>query len=360
GPDGMIIRYSYDPRGRLHTIADPLGGRTAFRYDAADRRLLVQYPNGTSAHYTYDGLGRLSGIRHEAQNGQVLASVEYALDRHDRRVSAKVDEELLRYAYDSEGQLLKEEAPEGTIRYAYDALGNRLETQGRERTVYEYDLLNRLVRAGKTHFEYDANGRVIRETEAGRTTAYAYDTEGHLTGVKLPDGRTYRYEYDALGNRTAWSGPGGIMRYLYDGEDVLAELSQEGKPVRTYLHGPGMDDLLGFFQGRAFYSVHTDGLGSTLAVADAGQKVVSRYKYTAFGRVKPLKETVPLDFLFTGARHDRETGFHYLRTRAYDPRVGRFTSPDVIDLAGGINLYAYVRNNPVNLIDPTGKIVGTT
>uniref|UniRef100_UPI00138AEA92 RHS repeat-associated core domain-containing protein n=1 Tax=Yersinia wautersii TaxID=1341643 RepID=UPI00138AEA92 len=50
---------------------------------------------------------------------------------------------------------------------------------------------------------------------------------------------------------------------------------------------------------------------------------------------------------------DRETGLHYNTFRYYDPVMGRFTQPDPIGLAGGINLYAYAPN-PLGWVDPLG------
>lgn len=52
--------------------------------------------------------------------------------------------------------------------------------------------------------------------------------------------------------------------------------------------------------------------------------------------------------------YDDETGFHQNGHRDYDPSTGRYLEPDPIGLAGGINYYAYVQNNPVNFIDPLG------
>ncbi len=52
-----------------------------------------------------------------------------------------------------------------------------------------------------------------------------------------------------------------------------------------------------------------------------------------------------------------EPGLHYNWHRYYHPETGRYITADPIGLAGGMNLYAYVQNDPVNLIDPTGEWV---
>ncbi len=59
-------------------------------------------------------------------------------------------------------------------------------------------------------------------------------------------------------------------------------------------------------------------------------------------------------YMFTGRRYDGETGLYYYRARYYDATLGRFISADPISYAGGINLYAYVNNNPITWLDPMG------
>ncbi len=58
---------------------------------------------------------------------------------------------------------------------------------------------------------------------------------------------------------------------------------------------------------------------------------------------------------FPGQYFDRETNMHYNYFRYYEPEIGRYVSPDPIGLMGGINVYGYVEQNPLSLIDPTGE-----
>ena len=57
---------------------------------------------------------------------------------------------------------------------------------------------------------------------------------------------------------------------------------------------------------------------------------------------------------FPGQLYDSETGLYYNYHRHYEPDTGTYTQPDPIGLSGGINAYAYVNGNPVNLVDPLG------
>jgi len=58
--------------------------------------------------------------------------------------------------------------------------------------------------------------------------------------------------------------------------------------------------------------------------------------------------------LFTSREYDRESGLYFYRARYYDPSLGRFVSQDPIGITDDVNLYAYVGNNAINRVDPTG------
>ena len=356
GPDDLSIQYAYNGRGSLTAIIDPQGEKTEYIYDKAGRRSGINHPNKTFSQFRYDELGRVSSILHKTNAGKPIKNAKYTYNSNDNRVTAVIDgRQTQKFTYDALNQLIVETTPDGeTISYKYDPVGNRLTANGKRRTKYHYDALNRLVKAGNTKYSYDGNGNLIKKVSPKGTTQYSYDADKNLAVVDLSDGRKYVYGYNAYGNRVSKKGPKRKTHYLYDREDVLAEFGYDKKLDKLYLHGPGLDDLAGLVVGKEKFSVHTDVLSSIVALTDRKQEIVSHYEYSAFGEIKPVKETVAIPYLYTGARYDAESGLHHLRSRYYNPKIGRFVSPDNIDIAGGINLYTYVNNNPVNFTDPMG------
>ncbi len=87
---------------------------------------------------------------------------------------------------------------------------------------------------------------------------------------------------------------------------------------------------------------------------DSSAQVVWQTAYLPFGKAQIVTETVENNFRFPGQYYDSETGLYYNYHRYYDPAIGRYLTADPIGLDGGVNLYAYVQNNPVNWVDPYG------
>lgn len=104
----------------------------------------------------------------------------------------------------------------------------------------------------------------------------------------------------------------------------------------------------------AVYFIHPDHLGTPRVVTDQAGTVVWRADYEPFGKANITTSTVTMNLRLPGQYFDSETGLHYNYFRDYDPATGRYLQSDPIGLDGGINVYAYASNNPVNRIDPDG------
>ncbi|MFS8084927.1 MAG: RHS repeat-associated core domain-containing protein [Acidobacteriota bacterium] len=159
------------------------------------------------------------------------------------------------------------------------------------------------------------------------------------------------YKYDALGRRVQ-SAPstGAATNFTYDGDDIVSDKTSTGV-VTEYLNGPGIDNKIRQKTGSTVYYYAQDHLGSTTALTDSNGGLVERETYDAYGNTAGSART---RYGFTGRERDSSTGLMYYRARWYDPQLGRFISEDPIGLAGGINSFAYVANNPQNAKDPSG------
>ncbi len=102
------------------------------------------------------------------------------------------------------------------------------------------------------------------------------------------------------------------------------------------------------------YFYHLNHLGTPQAMTDEAGNIVWQADYKPFGEVAVTTGDVRNNFRFPGQYFDAETGLHYNWHRYYDPDTGRYLTPDPIGLDGGINLFIYVRNNPINFKDLFG------
>ena len=215
-------------------------------------------------------------------------------------------------------------------------------------TSYAHDVDNRLLTAGDVSFGYDDNG-MITKTLGGNVTNYTWDFNDMLTQL-TNGGNSYEYRYDGLGGRRARIENSVEKRYVFG----LAETDAGGNITAYYVYGLGLISKITPSNQSYFY--HYDGIGSTVGISDSSGSVVNEYAYDAFGKVLNQVEAVPNPFRYVGqfGVTDEGNGLLYMRARFYDPEVGRFINKDPIGFMGGLNLYAYVGNNPINREDPFG------
>lgn len=186
---------------------------------------------------------------------------------------------------------------------------------------------------------FASGGEAFAQAQAASNITYTYNARGERTS-KTVDGVTTRFVYDEGGRLISEISPTGTRSYIYV-EDML--VSTVDTPAAV-----GANSTISY--------VTTDHTGDPRAVSDgAGNSIWQNpYKGNAWGDQPTLSNGYSLNIRSVGSYYDPETGMIYNLNRYYDPNTGRFMQADPVGMAGGINPYAAVSNNPLNRVDPDG------
>lgn len=199
---------------------------------------------------------------------------------------------------------------------------------------------------------YDANGNTLTDAQ-GRS--FTWDFENRLTQVVNPGVGTTTFRYDPFGRRVQKYGPVGTTNYLYDGDNLIQVLDPSGNALSRYTFGPQVDEPLSEVSSGTVTYYEQDRLGSVTSLSNPTGAVGGTYTYDSFGNVTASTGTLTSRFEYTAREFDAETGIYFYRARYYDQKAGRFLREDPMKgMSDGVNFYAYVHNNPVGLIDPSG------
>ncbi|MHB1186972.1 RHS repeat-associated core domain-containing protein [Thiobacillus sp.] len=404
------LTYTWTPGGRLARVEDSDGHQASLSYDATGRLASVTAPNNETIAFTYDASGRLveqrlasgqrttqswfedGGLKQKQNlyNATVLTSHLYTLDNQGRR-SGQTEvigssTKTWSYLYDNLDRLTS--ASDGTAEtYGYDIYGNRRsKTKSGVTTAYLYDDAHQLseVRSGSDTGTltgaavHDADGHLVKLCESGTVTktttdctasgtgattlALVWNALDHLnTATRSGTGAlTESYAYDDSGRRIQKTSGATTTNYLYDGDAIHAEWSGSiaGNPAAVYVQGAGIDEPLLRLTGATNGPSATqaaylqDGLGSVVGLVNATGTLTANQRFDAWGVKTASSGTTPT-YGYTGREPDA-TGLEFYRARYYHPGIARFASRDPMGMADSISPYAYVKNNPINLIDPLG------
>ena len=285
------------------------------------------------AAYTQDALGRIT------QKVETIGGIATTYD----------------YSYDPAGRLstvTQDSNPLST--YNYDNNGNRIARTGPTVSA-SYDAQDRLTSYGSTTYSYTANGELLSKTNGTATTSYQYDALGNLLNVTLPSGTAIDYLIDGTNRRIGKKVNGALVQgFLYEGSlRPVAELDGSNAIVSRFVYATHINVPDYMIKGGVTYRIITDQLGSPRLVVDVATGIiVQRIDYDEFGQV--LSDTNPgfQPFGFAGGLYDRDTQLVRFGARDYDAETGRWTAKDPVLFTGGdTNLYGYILNDPVNLID---------
>jgi RHS repeat-associated protein len=314
-PSGFFTTYDYDTANLLIDIKDSTGAALAtFNYDSSDRLSGITRLSGVNTTYGYDSLSRPTSIAHSFAAGASSNNLSITL------------------SYDP--------ASEATSRTLSNSAYQW--TGAESSATYTLNGLNQIAAANGVTFTHDGRGNLTSDG----AKAYAYDAGNRLTAAGAlgvtwdPADRLYQTTVGAT-----------VTRFVYDGQDVVAEYDGAGNEQKRYVNGLGADQHLAIFENGTANWPLADERGSIIAVATNAGGALALNTYDEYG--KPAAGNYGR-FQYTGQMWMPDAGLYHYKARAYSPQLGRFMQPDPVGYLGGANLYAYANNNPISGVDPLG------
>jgi RHS repeat-associated protein len=283
---------------------------------------ITNYRDSTrSQSFTYDALNRLTSAWSTANTGTYSWGESYSIDAWGNLQITPMSGKAHGGNF-----TLSSNAQNRPTGLGYDAAGNLTSYLS---ATYTYDEEDRLLSTAGNTYTYDGNGERVSKSQIMNNVLTPVKFYWSMSGNTLS-------EADGSGNITS--------EYVYLAGKRVARIDLPANTVHYYF---------------------MDHLGSTSIVATAAGAVEEESDYYPFGTEVVVTGAGANEFKFTGKEHDSETGLNYFSARYYSNGLGRWTSPDwsedptalvYADLQDpqSINLYGYVRNNPLRFVDSDG------
>ncbi|CAB3962639.1 YD repeat-containing protein [Burkholderia cenocepacia] len=415
-PDGHVVDWLMYGSGHVHGMLLDGEARAQIERDDLHRETVRMLPGKVEQRTTYDPAGRvLQQTLQRVTSTVPMTARRYRYDAVGQLSSIEDSRKGgIDYRYDPIGRLIEAISPVAKEYFAFDPASNIIDllppqaapvspsSPVRPSSTLPADVpkvLGNLLKAyAGMHFEYDPRGNLIRKRTSAGEQKYEWDEFNRLLEVRVVETSRQsqaRYFYDAFGRRiakevngerTVFGWDGDALAYESDGERGTHYIYEPGTfiPLAQYVaepvqgiatpvwkstdrYVPEDDPLQKVPERRAdakMFHYHCDQIGTPQLLTDEEGDIVWETSYKAWGeapdvisRASRAAGIEPRSSLrFQGQQVDEETGLHYNRYRYYAPDIGRYLSRDPLELAGGLNAYAYVDGNPAAYVDPLGLV----
>lgn len=376
--NGITIKKSYDYFNRPLTVTLPDESQICYSYDPLHLKVVERYAangmflyrhcydkydlNGNlesetlignlgSNHYSFNESGAISTI----QSSYFSQSCMY--DEADNLTSITTDNLQRNFTYDPLNQLLSEAAGEVTTTYLYDSTYNRTKVN---KEPWISNALDELESTPSFFCSYDKNGNLKTLSSNSITKKYTYDPLNQLTAVEDGSSKVV-LKYDPLGRRISKTTDAYTENYLYDGNNDIGTLDQQGRLKHLCVLGIEKNNISRpisiELEGNVFAPIiDCQGNVSRLVKLVSGE-VSTSYEYNAFGE-QSQKDFGPFNpWQYASKRFDADINFIDFGKRYYVPQLGRWLNTDPAEFVDGSNLYAFLKNSPYRYVDADGRFV---
>lgn len=348
----IVSNFNYNPADLPTTIAFPNTVTTTNTYDSAKRyrptRILTQNTVPTKfqdLNYTYDNENNITQII-DASNTNSAKTAVYGYDDLYRMTSATITAVPVgqttythNYTYDAVGNILT--GPIGTYTYAGTNYANPHAATSINGVTYTYDNDGNVTANGTLANTWNYKDQLTQAVAGGVTSTYKYDHEGKR--VSLANGTTTTVYPNKYYNTDGTK----KTKQIYAGDRLVATVETNGATVTPYY-------------------VHTDHLLGSNVVTDSTGAKAQLLDYYPYGDIRLNEKAGSFDEQrqYIGQMHDANTDLEFLNARYYKADIGKFISqdPEFWNISSiwlfdpqNQNAYAYARNNPITLSDPSGR-----
>lgn len=380
-----IYQLNYDEWGNLAEVSVAGNQITKYVYkDSFYRELLCEeYANDTEYSYNFD---IVPPVERNVTYDNSYASFDYDDSQNSlnyfQAINGEESEE--KYIYDNKMNISKIQSDTSENTYFYDERGRLISATYPELDKsysYKYDNRNNIIECitkegnlkKKNTYSYrdewkdklsQYNSLPVCYDECGNITffdgyIYSWENGSQLKCVENSE-LLCQYKYDPYGIRQEKLVDGEKVKYYYSEDKLVKQTSNN--TVLKFIYD-SYDRISALNYNNVMYYFLLSGQGDVKGIIDTNGSIVVKYQYSPYGEIESISGELA-DSLgklnpirYRGYYYDIETGLYYLNHRYYNPKLGRFISPDDMNyIFVENNLYNYCEGNPINNIDETGRL----